>query len=223
MRIYGSFIFVLLLLTSAILKSQNDSIVVDNISIADLSNEFIDSRDNQKYTYIIIDEVKWMAENLRFDMPNSLIYSDMVENLDVYGRLYNWEEAICACPTGWRLPSDDDWKKLESYIGIGNSMTDSIGWRGKPYGNLLKGKLDEFGKNSLQMNTAEIGFNALAGGVAYEDNQFANYKVAAYFWSSTNYYSSFAWSRYLSSEQSGVFRNISLVNWYLSVRCIENE
>ncbi|MCK5538892.1 MAG: hypothetical protein KAI79_18850, partial [Bacteroidales bacterium] len=32
----------------------------------------------------------------------------------IQGRLYKWTAATNACPKRWHLPSDDDWKTLES-------------------------------------------------------------------------------------------------------------
>ena len=39
------------------------------------------------------------------------------ENLEVYGYLSNWEVAQKACPAGWRLPNEDDWKALKGFLG----------------------------------------------------------------------------------------------------------
>ena len=30
-----------------------------------------------------------------------------------YGRLYTWEQAMKVCPSGWHLPSDEEWKEAE--------------------------------------------------------------------------------------------------------------
>jgi len=37
---------------------------------------------------------------------------------ETYGVLYNWPAAITACPEGWHLPSDAEWKQLEMYLGM---------------------------------------------------------------------------------------------------------
>ena len=54
----------------------------------------------------------WMAENLNYETANSWCYGDKEENCAKYGRLYTWAAAMEACPTGWHLPSQDEWKEL---------------------------------------------------------------------------------------------------------------
>ncbi len=31
---------------------------------------------------------------------------------------YAWDAAMKACPSGWRLPSNEDWKKLEGFLAM---------------------------------------------------------------------------------------------------------
>jgi uncharacterized protein (TIGR02145 family) len=40
------------------------------------------------------------------------------ENYTTYGVLYNWTAAGTACPDGWHLPGDDEWKNMETYLGM---------------------------------------------------------------------------------------------------------
>jgi len=193
-----------------------------NIESNDTENIFVDPRDNQEYRYIVIGNIKWMAENLNYKTPNSLTYNNIEENGKVLGRLYSWEEAKCACPDSWRLPTDEEWKSLETYIGIKADAIDSVGWRGGSTGNTLKSKISNVWSNTNLSNKQDIGFNAIASGLAYKDNYFAYKGLGVYFWTATNYYSSYAWSRYLSSDRSDIFRNISIISWHLSVRCVQN-
>jgi uncharacterized protein (TIGR02145 family) len=43
--------------------------------------------------------------------------------------LYNWPAAIAACPAGWHLPTDEEWKILEKNQGMTNSDGDATEWR----------------------------------------------------------------------------------------------
>ena len=50
----------------------------------------------------------WMAENMNYEMEGSWCYNDLESNCAQYGRLYNWNAAMKACPEGWHLPSKDE-------------------------------------------------------------------------------------------------------------------
>lgn len=69
----------------------------------------------------------WMAENLNYNTnteteANSWCGGGESETTNegdcsVYGRLYTWDAALNACPTGWHLPSMAEWKTLLSVVG----------------------------------------------------------------------------------------------------------
>ncbi|TSA35503.1 MAG: hypothetical protein D4R64_09525 [Porphyromonadaceae bacterium] len=92
-----------------------------------------DSRDGNRYRIVKIGENWWMAENLRYGTPvpcnttqtnNDLaefLYFNNSINFEKYGGLYTWVEANYypspalfrdICPTGWRIPSPDQWSGL---------------------------------------------------------------------------------------------------------------
>ena len=103
---------------------------------------------------------------------------------DSLGYLYSLEGALAALPTegGWRLPTDEDWKKLERYLGMAESEVERENdWRGTTEGALLKA------------GDHGIGFNALFGGGKmyttgysnwYDVESFSRKGQNAYFWSS---------------------------------------
>ncbi|MDZ7633394.1 MAG: FISUMP domain-containing protein [Bacteroidales bacterium] len=74
---------------------------------------------------------------------------------------------------GWHLPSDEEWKELELYLGIDTSDIDKTGDRGSVAGTLLK-------------KGGGTGFNALYGG--YHNSCVDDYGHMiweAHFWTST--------------------------------------
>ena len=58
---------------------------------------------------------------------------------ETYGLLYTYEAALQAVPEGWRLPTDEDWEKLERALGMAASELDKTNeWRGNREAALLK-------------------------------------------------------------------------------------
>ena len=77
----------------------------------------IDSRDGQVYNIVEIGNQFWLERNMNYPVENSWCYDDDTENCNVYGRLYDWESANLACPTGWKLPSSEEWLELVNFLG----------------------------------------------------------------------------------------------------------
>ncbi|MDA3891960.1 MAG: PEGA domain-containing protein [Salinivirgaceae bacterium] len=102
------------------------------------SEPLVDSRNNQTYKTVKIGKQTWMAENLNYKTTNSYCYDDNTSNCQKYGRLYTWQAAKNACPSGWHLPSDGEWKLLEKQLGMKLKKTDKIGYRGTNQGRELK-------------------------------------------------------------------------------------
>lgn len=170
--------------------------------------EFIDKRDNKKYKIVKIGKDWWMAENLNYHLDDSCrCYNDIHENCSKYGRLYTYNAAINACPDGWRLPSDADWKNLERSIGMDENEIEKYGWRGKSEAQ----KLLEFGSS---------GFNGYLTGTY--DRKFYYQFVSSYYWTSTQIDDSSAWCREISKPLSiGRFKDNKRM--LFSVRCILNQ
>ncbi len=59
-------------------------------------------------------------------MNTSVIEAKSTVNYTEYGVLYNWYAAKKACPDGWHLPSDEEWKTLEKHLGMGSSDADKV-------------------------------------------------------------------------------------------------
>ena len=91
--------------------------------------ELIDERDGKSYPTALIGSQCWMTKNLNYITGNSSCYNDDVENCEEHGLLYDWNTAVTACPSGWSLPSDSDFKMLERYLGMEEEKIDVTGWR----------------------------------------------------------------------------------------------
>jgi uncharacterized protein (TIGR02145 family) len=174
-------------------------------------NLLTDSRDGKTYKTVKIGTQTWMAENLNYSTKSgSWSYDNQKENCDKYGRLYDWETAKTACPTGWILPSDKEWYTLVDYLG-GNSIA----------GNKLKSKSGWDSPNSKATN--ESGFNAVPGGyLVSSKGLFQSKGEQCHWWSSPDTNDSYAWSRFLSSGSSSVSKDQGSKEYGFSVRCMRN-
>lgn len=170
------------------------------------------------YKTVKIGKQWWMAENLAYlpkvspptegadpASPTVAYYyvydyigTDVTEakatdNYKIYGVLYNLPAAMTACPTGWHLPSDEEWTTLETYLrmngygyegdgdDIAKSMASISGWQTSP----IEG---DVGNDQASNNRS--GFDGLPGGSRYWDypGSWADFRLLhgnGYYWSST--------------------------------------
>lgn len=106
------------------------------------TDRFVDERDQQSYEILTIGEQKWMGSDLKYASPQSYCYDKLPSNCEEQGRLYPFNEALTACPNGWKLPSDKDWGILEAHLGMNQKEVSSIRiWRGAAQGRFIKEQL----------------------------------------------------------------------------------
>ena len=74
---------------------------------------FTDERDGQAYKYTTIGNQVWMAENLNFDDGSPCAKDSCAEK----GREYSPVDAQNACPNGWHLPTEAEWRLLFDNVG----------------------------------------------------------------------------------------------------------
>lgn len=136
-----------------------------------------------------------------------------------YGFLYTYNAAQKAVPEGWRVPTDEDWKKLEMSLGMNAGETDRMEeWRGSDQGALLKEK------------TGGIGFDAQLGGVRvygatpygkpyYDQEAYGCYWSASRFAQTDTTNLGIVRKFFVYSDQ--IFRGTSNLTAAYSVRCIK--
>jgi len=82
--------------------------------------------------YVELGGLKWMKKNLNIEAGNSWCYDNDPANCETYGRLYDWATAKTVCPTGWKLPDNDDWNSLRASVGgrdvSGKALKSKSGW-----------------------------------------------------------------------------------------------
>ena len=82
------------------------------------TSTLVDRRDGTVYRILKVGTQRWISQNMRFATPKSRCYDDRDDLCARLGRLYDWREALEACPAGWRLASDVDWQELEMSAGM---------------------------------------------------------------------------------------------------------
>ncbi len=112
-----------------------------------------------------------------------------------FGLLYNWYAANDPrglCPTGWRLPTHDEWTALTNALGgetkAGAVLKASQGW--------------------------------LPAGFRGSDGTYGGLGSYAYWWSSTGSGINGAWGRFVDGTQSGIFMMDGYKGSAFSVRCV---
>lgn len=67
-----------------------------------------DTRDNKTYTLAQVGGKLWMAQDLNYEGSTSECYNEVAANCASNGRLYTFNSAQRACPSGWRLPNREE-------------------------------------------------------------------------------------------------------------------
>ena len=175
------------------------------------SDFLLDERDGNIYLLIQFNNQWWMCQNLKFDAgEGSSCYEGDETNCMLKGRWYNWEAAQRACPEGYRLPDDEDWKTLETYIGMDKADLD------KRY-NRNSGTVGKF----LKIDGG-LGFDADFAGIVNPISDDAYFNTHAYFWTATEHDEINGWARVMEKTKMGIDRQIITKNYGLSVRCVKD-
>jgi len=128
-----------------------------------------------------------------------------------------------ACPSGWHLPSDAEWKQMEMHLGMSEEDADGVDWRGTDEGGKLKEAGDTHWENPNLLATNETGFTAFPGGYRLQGEEFYGMGGITYFYTATENDESSAWYRGLANNQSGIYRHNNARTDGFSIRCVEGE
>ena len=180
-----------------------------------------DPRDSQIYKTVRIGEQTWFAENLKYKTSSgSSVYPRDPVHENVYGRLYTWEAALSACPEGWHLPSDAEWKELERTLGMTDYLLNGRGWRRPSGEGSLKSAV---GWVSCPASRDETGFSALPGGYCDDKGYYYNEGYFSYFWTSTGTDESDAWYRVFTYDIHDIGKFSYSKKYRFSVRCVRDQ
>jgi uncharacterized protein (TIGR02145 family) len=175
--------------------------------------QFCDPRDGKKYVYVEIGSQTWMAENLNYATYGGYCVADSGRPTnnntiycDTYGRFYDWVTAMDYCPSGWHLPSTDEWNTLINFFGgskiAGKKLKTTSGWT---YGN----------------GTDDLGFSALPGELGTYDGGFGAFGSSGYWWSSEDgNMGGGAFCPSIGGESASI--NICTKSYLVNVRCLKD-
>lgn len=125
-------------------------------------SKFTDKRDDNVYRTITIEGETWMAENLKYKAANgSISFDNDINNIPVYGMLYDWETAVKSCPAGWHLPDAKEFQSLVDYFD----------------------QNETWGKVASDPNS----FCIQLGGMQDYEGVFSEMDESGYYWTSTEY------------------------------------
>ena len=148
-------------------------------------------------------------------MSEKYCYNDNESNCTIYGGLYQWDElmqyttiarAKGLCPTYSHVPTDNEWKTLEMFLGMTQAQADAGGWRSSDVGNKLK-------------PGGASGLNMPLTGYRNTDGTFTNIGEGGSMWSSSAP-SNYAWYRGLNSTDGTVSRDTAGLTYGFPVRCL---
>lgn len=77
---------------------------------------FTDPRDSKVYLTAEIGDLVWMRQNLAWEGAGAP-FDNARAMKDIYGMYYTWNESKTACPSGWRVPTEADWRNLAAACG----------------------------------------------------------------------------------------------------------
>jgi len=151
---------------------NSNGVVVNPVTLqfSSSANRFKDERNKQTYRAVKLNDGKvWMAENLNYSTLSSWCYDNSSVQCTNYGRMYTWDAAINACPSGWHLPTDEKWREMAKKYG---GASDDVADGGlSAYQALLKG--------------VSTGFDGLLGGYRHSGGDFLYIDSDGQYWTRT--------------------------------------
>jgi len=210
----------------------------------DCGTRKVDLRDGKTYLTVKVAEQCWMAENLNAGEPilvtetpsddgaiQKYCYDDNVDNCDLHGGLYTWDEMMQyttmestrgVCPDGWHIPSDHEWKELEMALGMTETDANGTGWRGTDQGGQLKAAGTAYWDAPNEGATNSSLFTALPSGNITASKTYDGLGYMTDFWTSTLIIDDYIWYRYLDTDHSQVYRVDGHREYGTPVRCVKD-
>ena len=210
-----------------------------------------DPLEYQGYEYATaqIGEQCWFAENTRYlpevslvetgsetdGSPHAYVYGYSgnsleealaTESYENFGGLYNFEavQEWALCPTGWHVPTDDEFKTMESHVGLPQQELDGTAWRGAELavGNTLRSEGLWFLESGLA--AGEVGFEGRPSGyrISWLGDEY--FEAAGQYgaWWTSSMSGGKGWQRGIANYNLGIYRTLEFKQVGFAVRCIKD-
>jgi len=207
----------------------------NEVSVTTIKALTVSDIDGNEYLAVSIGTQIWMAENLKTtrlndgtEIPlvtgdsewNTLVtpglswYDNQPDNGNTYGALYNWYsvETDKLCPSGWHVPSDEEWTTLSDYLG-GESVA----------GGKLKEAGNQHWKSPNTNATNSFDFTALPGGYHNANGSYNLIGEFSRWWTSSAGEIVDSWFWYIGYNSGEIFSRKNARNSGFSVRCIKDS
>jgi uncharacterized protein (TIGR02145 family) len=193
--------------------------------------DLTDVRDGKKYQTALLSGRCWMADNLAYgttlDSPGPLQTDNCLAEkycspadagCNKYGGMYQWDELMDyavtpgtkgICPPGWHVPTVLEWQSL---------IDNLIAGTGAPHANAVAG-------STLKDLLLTSGFQALMGGIDYNDNAWAFISgslTGTLYWTSTATSATHAAARGLNNYNASISLYSSSRGNAFSLRCVKD-
>ncbi len=185
------------------------------------------------YYYTTVNGLDWMRNNLA--NPGSGAPFDNCEAMsEIFGRYYSYEEAQNACPEGWGLPTDKQWRELAATISGKDAAEENESIKGVAADLMVDGlfNLNEMWEywpkvgpitNAGKLSILPTGYANLGSkaGNKYPTASFQGLYEYAIFWTADSDDQGMALYRYMIADQPDMFIQQGDINTFgANVRCI---
>lgn len=183
-------------------------------------SELYRSDPNNSWALEYFDQVEVEFLKIEVGLKDKLVLEAADLNYaDEFGYLYTYEASKKIAPAGWRVPTDEDWKKLESELGMGRSDIEALDiWRGN-IGHNMKAVSGQSNFN------AKMGGGLVYGTYLYGDN-YIHKGTREYWWSSTKHLDADTASLYIIRgvrlDNDQMLRGTSRSNAAYHIRLVKN-
>lgn len=209
-------------------------------------SEGVTDYDGHHYRVVKIGDRCWMAENLKSthysdgsSISEAYVYVDDPGREHQFGRLYTWAAVMHgagssnskpsgvqgACPAGWHVPSDEEWKELEMSLGMPPVFANvDEDWRGTLYeGARLKETPEaHLWATSSDPGNNQSGFTAVPAGSRSSAGDYLGLGEYTSFYTATEWDVTDSYFRSLFYDYHQVYRGHSVKTSARSVRCVKD-